>query len=784
MTTDMTRHGYRLAPLAVLMGVLLVPFCLLAQEELPAQHGSVELGARVVTGQVDGRPDLPFRPSLTDGKLNEYRDLRTGPFVRNLQANWDFSRTYFALRSHSSLYKDQSWLAQVGQLGRYKVQFRFDQTPHVFTNTARTLYQQSAPGAWTMDPATRTTLGGYYSAIGTATVPKLQTALANFNSVINPNAGIVDSSLIRKRGTADVSFNPTANWDLSFQFWRERETGLRPIGVSISGGSAEVPETVDYTTHNYGVQSEYGKHSWAVRLGYHANTFTNNVPFLAVDNPFVTKDATNATALGKLSLYPDNRYDSFEVAGATDLTSRVHVMTSVVPGWAAQNQPLMQYTTNTARPQQAWGQLPETRADAKVQTLAVNYTVTTKVRKDLQVKAAYRSYDRNNNTPIADFYPVVTDGAYAATQPASAIENTAFGYNRKTAELVATWFFSKKNSLKAGYNYERMDRSEREVSRTQESSLVTSLDLNPRKDLLVRVAYTHADRSGQAFAYASDDPNYAYSLLVDARRFDVAPRYRDRGDVMVQYSPTNALSLSGSFGTVQDNYNRRLGNELAAPNPFPGMGAFYNYGLLKNIGRNYTFDADYVLTSAVSVFGEYTREKYNTKMALLSNTTMLNGAPINAYANSNNDLVDTWSGGVDTDLTRRVAVTMFYSLSAAKGNILNSPINCTMSFDQCRALKGWSLDTAALPLVTMNYPETVTRLHQVTAQVKFNLTSSFVPKIEYIFEKFDNVDFQTGVMNPYTPSVQDSSNNSYLFLGADNPGYHAHILSVSLEYHF
>ena len=112
MTTDMTSHGYRLAPLAVLMGVRPVPFCLLAQEELPAQHGSVELGARVVTGQVDGRPDLPFRPSLTDGKLNEYRDLRTGPFVRNLEANWDFSRTYFALRSHSSLYKDQSWLAQ------------------------------------------------------------------------------------------------------------------------------------------------------------------------------------------------------------------------------------------------------------------------------------------------------------------------------------------------------------------------------------------------------------------------------------------------------------------------------------------------------------------------------------------------------------------------------------------------------------------------------------------------------------------------------------------------
>jgi MtrB/PioB family decaheme-associated outer membrane protein len=783
MKAKQRMNAIQFALLAVLAGALAVPLCGFAQEGT-VEHGSIELGARVVTGETDGRWDLPFRPSMVNGKFNEYRDLRTGGFVRSFHANFGGEKTYFTVDSASSLLKDQSWSAKAGQLGKYKVQFRYDETPHIFTNTARTLYAQTAPGVWTLAPAIRTTLGGYYSAIGTATVAKLNTALTNFNSVINSNADLVDASLIRKRGTVDASFNPTADWNLAFQFWRERETGLRPIGMSISGGSAEAPETIDYTTQNYKVQSEYGRNSWAVRVGYQGNTFSNNVPFLQIDNPLVTADTTSATAIGRLSLYPDNRYDSFEIAGATDLTSRVHVMASIVPGWMNDDQSLMDYTTNTARPKPAWGQLPESSANASKQTLAMNYTVTTKILKDLEFKATYRSYDYNNNTAIADFYPVVTDGAYAATQPASATENTAFGFNRKTAEMAATWFFSKKNSVKVGYNYERMDRSERDVSTTQENSFVSSVDLNLRKDLLVRVGYTHGDRTASAFQYGTDDPNYAYSLLVDARRFDEAPRFRDKGDVLVQYSPTNALSLSASFGTVQDNYNRRVGSEAAAPNPFPGMGVFYNYGLLKDIGRNYSFDADYALNGRVSVFGEYTREKYNTKMALLSNTTMLNGAPINAYANSNNDAVDTWAAGVDTDVNRRVALTMFYSLSAAKGNILNAPINCTLSFDQCRLLKGWSLDTAALPLLTMNYPETTTRLHQVTAQVKFKLTKNLVPKVEYIFEKFDNVDFQTGVMNPYMPSLQDTSNNNFLFLGADSPGYHAHILSMSLEYHF
>src|SRR6185437_9897819 len=113
------------------------------------------------------------------------------------------AKTYFTVDSESSLLKDQSWMAKVGQLGLYKVQFRYEETPHIFTNTGRTLYAQSGPGVWTLSPAIRTTLGGYYSAIGTATAAKLNTALANFNSVLNSNADLVDASLIRKRGTVE-----------------------------------------------------------------------------------------------------------------------------------------------------------------------------------------------------------------------------------------------------------------------------------------------------------------------------------------------------------------------------------------------------------------------------------------------------------------------------------------------------------------------------------------------------------------------------------------------------
>jgi MtrB/PioB family decaheme-associated outer membrane protein len=787
------RISYRnaFALVAILMGVLLVPASL--GQEQPLERGSVEIGVRAVDGDVYGRGDLPFRPSLTKGKFNEYRDLRTGMFLRSFQANFGGLKNYFNVQSQNSLLRDQSWLATVGQYGKYKVQFRYDETPHTFTNTARSLHSQTAPGTWTLAAATRTALRGYYTAIGSpVTAANLATAANNINAVVNSSASLLDTTLVRKTGTAGLTVNPTANWNLGFQFARERQTGYRPLAVSISGGNVEVPESIDYSTNNYKVQAEYGRSSWAARFGYQGSTFANNVPHITVDNPFVVDDASNATRTARFDLYPNNRADNLLFAGALDITKKVHVTASVVPGWMSQDDELLPYTTNTFRARPAWGVLPEASANARKQTLAMNYTITSRILKNVQVKASYRSYDYNNDTPEYTWFPVTTDGAYSTTQSRLPAVQSAFAFDRKTAELAATWFFSKKNSVKVGYEFETMDREKRDVRHTQENTVFAALDLNPHPDVTARVSYRHGNRNGEAFVYKPEidlvrreDPNWEMSLHTDTRRFDEAARLRDRAEAVVQYTPLDALTLSASFGTTQDNYNRARANQApVASNPFPGLGAFYTFGLLKDIGRYYTFDANYAVTSSVSVFAEYTREKYNTKMSLLGNANLLNGDLINAYANSNNDKIDTWAGGVEFDVAKRATITTFYSLSAAQGNMLNRPINCTLStFAACRALPGWSLDTAALPLVTMDYPENVNRLHQLTAQVRFKLTKSLTPRFEYRFEQFDNRDFQTTVMNPYVPSMYDGA-NTWLFLGADNPSYHGHVVAASVEYRF
>lgn len=118
--------------------------------------------------------------------------------------------------------------------------------------------------------------------------------------------------------------------------------------------------------------------------------------------------------------------------------------------------------------------------------------------------------------------------------------------------------------------------------------------------------------------------------------------------------------------------------------------------------------------------------------------------------------------------------------------------------------------------VADDYPQTTTRIHELAAVFKFKITDNLTPKFEYRYQQFDSRDYQTTPMTPYMgcigagtvvvsspcvnvgatlaakyPSlyypgfvVGDTAAARYLFLGADQPSYRSHILSVTLEYRF
>jgi hypothetical protein len=100
------------------------------------------------------------------------------------------------------------------------------------------------------------------------------------------------------------------------------------------------------------------------------------------------------------------------------------------------------------------------------------------------------------------------------------------------------------------------------------------------------------------------------------------------------------------------------------------------------------------------------------------------------------------------------------------------------------------MDVAATPAVNFGYPENVNRVHEMGVIARFKLSQNFIPKFQYTFRQFDNTDWQTTVINPYSfvgPSIDSANATSLgkvLFLGADTPSYRAHVFTATLEYHF
>ena len=182
----------------------------------------------------------------------------------------------------------------------------------------------------------------------------------------------------------------------------------------------------------------------------------------------------------------------------------------------------------------------------------------------------------------------------------------------------------------------------------------------------------------------------------------------------------------------------------------------------------------------------------------------------NDWESTTRDVFDTYAAGLDFFLHKRVWFSPYYSLAAGKGNVFS------------RALGDPTITTGPNQFVLTgtsvpeNYPETTTRIHEVTAVFKFKLTENLMPRLEYRYQQYDNRDYQTSPMTPYmgcigagsvvvsppcvnvgtnlavkSPNVYypgfvvgDTAAARYLFLGADQPSYRTHIITATIEYRF
>ncbi len=438
----------KLFAVCTLLALLLVPAAVWAQEPAAPERGVMEFGFRGVTGEVYGRsflasttaPGSNLYPKLLNSPLNAYSDYRNAFYIPkfNVQLDQLFgSNTYIRMQSASNGFafngggspsRDQSVLVTLGQYGHYKLQFRYDQTPHIFTGTTSTMFTSGGAGVWNVNPALQSAL---YNALKAP-----PSGNAGVSAIANALNGAVTGTLVpgvsgvqaftqqenRKAITGLMSWNLTPNVNLFAVFSREHQAGTRPIGfvmgASSTGYIAEAPESINYYTNNVKAGTEFGQKHWDASVAYQGSFFQNDTPSMLVTNPFSTvyNNTTVGPATARMDLYPDNNYQQFVGQGAVELGKRVHLMVNVTPGWISQTANFQPLTTNTflaSTPPAGYPDfVPTKNLDGKVNTLAMNYTAVFQAAKSLAFTAKYQHYRYDNQTPDLLLRPTVADTSY------------------------------------------------------------------------------------------------------------------------------------------------------------------------------------------------------------------------------------------------------------------------------------------------------------------------------------------------------------------------------------
>ena len=254
-------------------------------------HGYFEVGGRDFLNN-------PCRNcAITSGqgslaKYYEYSDIRPGAFLDGHVATGSNNGLYQAdVWARNVGYKDQQYIADLSKAGEQYLIFGWDQTPHLYSTSALTLYNGVGSNALTL-PAGLSN--------------QLFVASGNANPINPPNAQKSTPSstptFIKPISASSAIRGP---WSIAI---RRRITGTSGRTTPICIGAAprskasysapapavsrvDAPKPIDDTTQNFGASGEYiGTSPWNqkfnLKLAYGGSIYDDSFNSFTVANPF------------------------------------------------------------------------------------------------------------------------------------------------------------------------------------------------------------------------------------------------------------------------------------------------------------------------------------------------------------------------------------------------------------------------------------------------------------------------------------------------------------------
>ncbi len=796
---------------------------------LPASsaRAQIDVGDFTISGgaEVGG---LPGNVQGNRGRYEEYRDLPESVIVPQLQLMIGGKKEDFYLNFDASKVgrDDQNYRLRVGRYGLLDMEFEWDQIPHIFSDDiARSPYRGVGGGNLTLASKPTATVTSNTASLGNpalpATFPNGTQAFATcaenpFCTWLNANANPLDLQLLNRIARFKLRYTPSPGWTFTANYSSQETNGTRAFGSYVGGSPGsynitELPEPLQYQTHNVELGGEYAGKGWSLALKYNVSLFHNSVSSLVWDNPinlsgvgtackdksaYSMSSTTGAiTASGpcrsRTDLYPSNLAHTITLMGTADLPLKTRFLGTVSYGWRLQDDHFVPFTINSCY---GSGAVPSTCADAAltamptisknslngdVRPLMVNATlVNNSLINGLNIKAYYRLFDLSNRSNKITFNNglILNDRGTAAEVGAES--RSGMEYSKNTVGLDAGYDITRWLTAKLGYSFDKMHRVDRQVRNTDEHTFGPTVDIKPSSWLLLRASYKHSWRTSPHYEFEDDVANIG-------RMFDQANRDRDKASLFAQISPWDRLTFDAGFEVTGERYDAVLGTQND-----------YNYS--PSIGFSY------VPLDWLSFFGNYNWERFDWLLQSMqrSSTTqdprVLCASAVAADQNAckrlwtshGRDSIHNFSLGSDASLIPNLLrFRIQYGFSFGESLVHSKGATC-LNGAGLPFPAGTSGGVSACTPAT-DYPSLTNIWHELLARLEYQVHRNVALTFGYYFNHANEKDPQVDIMQPWMGandqwSITGNANlGRSMFLGDHIKGpYTAHVGFVSLKFKF
>jgi len=362
----------------------------------------------------------------------------------------------------------------------------------------------------------------------------------------------LDSSLVSRNIESDRSifeiggrYLASSRFSFSADYRRQEQDGLKIQGGSSFTNSSLLPMPFDYTTDEVDLGVRYGGDNSFLSLNWYLSDFQNDNTSLVWDQPFTTTAGAETVAQAQA---PESRFQLLTLAGGyafPDLRTVMSLSASV--GTIEQDTAFLPYTTN---PNFGAIPLPRSALDAEIDTTNFAAAITSRVFDKARIRFTYRYDERDNKAAQDTWNRVITDLIVSGDLE----QNIPYSFERSYLSISGDYDLFDVLRLSAGYDRKDIDRDFQEVAEQTDDIGWGRARWQPGQTVEI-------DLRGGVSTRDVDSYNEVFAATIGQnplmRKYNLAYRYREFGDLKFAWSPINApisISVNGLF--ADDSYSR------------------------------------------------------------------------------------------------------------------------------------------------------------------------------------------------------------------------------------